>query len=119
MPKLSGVTVIVEVKTPTGETDSFGKPTFSTSWEQVPNVLVGQPDTDEVTQTLSLTGRRVVYKLAIPKGDSHSWEDVRVMLPQPYSFAGTYMTVGFPVSGIDELVPLSWNQKVLLERYGA
>lgn len=117
MPKLKGVSIIIEVKTQTG-TDPFGKPIFSTTWDTVDNVLVGQPDPEEVKQTLDIQGKKVIYKLAIPKGDAHDWENVRVMLPQPYSFAGTYMTVGFPISGIDELIPLSWNQKVLLERYG-
>ncbi len=119
MPKLAGIPILLEVKTQTGEADIFGMPIYSTAWETVENVLVGQPDADEVTQTLSLTGKRVVYKLAIPKGDAHNWNDVRVILPPPYSFAGTYLTVGFPISGIDELIPLSWNQKILLERYGA
>lgn len=118
MPKLKGIDVLIEVKTPTGQTDGFGQATYTLAWETVSNVLVGQPDSEEVQDTLSLTGKRVVYKLGIPKGDTHDWVNVRVMLPQPYSFAGTYMTVEFPVSGIDELVPLSWNQKVLLERYG-
>lgn len=117
MPKLKGISITIEVKTQTG-TDPLGAPVFSSRWETVENVLVGQPDPEEVKQALDIQGKKVIYKLAIPKGDEHDWENTRVMLPEPYSFAGTYMTVGFPISGIDELVPLSWNQKVLLERYG-
>ena len=59
-------------------------------------------------------GKRVAYTLAIPKGDTHRWEDAEVALPEP--FAGTYHTIGYPTAGIEANIPLRWNKKVLIER---
>ena len=33
-------------------------------------------------------------------------------------FGETWQTIGFPQEGIEDLIPLSWNKKVLVERYG-
>ena len=114
---IRGVTVTLYERTQAG-TDGFNRPIYTKTPVQVENVLITPTSAEEIVNDLQLYGRRSEYELSLPKGDAHDWENTRVMLPEPYSFAGTYMTVGFPVSGIDELVPLSWNQKVLLERYG-
>lgn len=64
--------------------------------ETVSNVLIGEPAAD---------GRE--YTLAIPKGDTHIWTDTLV------SFWGkTWRTIGLPVRGMDENIPLCWNEKV-------
>lgn len=110
-----GVPVILLVKTQTG-TDAFNRPIYAETPVTVENVLVGEPTTDDVTSALDLTGRKAVYKLAIPKGDTNTWEGNRVTLPEP--FAGTYRVIGIPTAGIEANIPLSWNKKVLLERYG-
>lgn len=113
---IQGVTITLLVKTPAG-VDGFNNPVYAESQEAVDNVLVGQPSTDEITNTLSLYGKRVAYTLGIPKDDTHDWVDVRVILPEP--FAGTYRTIGYPVAGIPaNMPPLAWNKKVLVERYG-
>ena len=79
------------------------------------DVLVGEPSTDDVTSTLELYGKRVNYLLAIPKGDSHDWENTQVELPSPFS--GIYNTIGVPTAGIESNIPLRWNKKVKIERY--
>lgn len=112
---IKGVTVSVKVKTQTG-VDGFGTPVWKISEEQVDNVLVGQPTTEDVADALNLHGKKVEYVLAIPKGDGHAWNDTEVILPEPFS--GTYRTIGFPTAGIEENMPLAWNKKVRLERYG-
>lgn len=115
MGMIKGVTVTLLVKTQTG-TDGFGAPIWETSEVQVDDVLVGQPSTEEVTDTLNLHGKKLEYVLAIPKGDEHSWNDTEVILPDP--FAGRFRTIGLPTAGIEENIPLRWNKKVRLERYG-
>lgn len=111
---IKGITIKLKTKTKTGK-DSFNHDIFETEWVDVDNVLVGEPTTDEVTDSVELYGKHVAYTLAIPKGDTHTWTDTEVILPEP--FAGIYRTIGFPVAGIDENIPLSWNKKVKLERY--
>lgn len=111
---IKGTTILVKVKRQTG-TDGFGAPIWEETMEKVDNVLVGNPATDEVTDTLNLHGKNLEYVLAIPKGDEHIWTDTEVILPEPFS--GTYRTIGIPTAGIEENIPLSWNKKVRLARY--
>ena len=60
----------------------------------------------------SLVGRKEVYTLAIPKGDTHDWEN------QVIEFWGkTWKSFGFPLEGIESNIPLAWNKKVTVERY--
>ena len=112
---LQGITIQLICETQTG-TDGFHRPVYTETAEDVENVLVGQPTTEEVTDTLNLTGKHVVYVLGIPKGDAHDWTERTVVLPAP--FAGRYRTIGFPVAGIEANIPLLWNKKVKVERFG-
>ena len=32
-------------------------------------------------------------------------------------FGAKWHTVGFPIQGIDEMIPLKWNKKVTVEKY--
>lgn len=112
---IHGIDVTLITKTQTG-TDAFNHPIYTVKEETVSDVLVGEPSADEITSTLSLYGKQIKYTLAIPKGDTHTWVDTQVILPEP--FAGTYKTIGFPTAGIDANIPLRWNKKVMIERYG-
>lgn len=108
---LKGITVKLYEQTQTG-TDPFNRPIIEETPVNVENVLVGQPAEAEVLDTLNLTGRKVIYVLGIPKGDTHDWEDKKV------EFWGlTFKTIGMPVQGIETMVPGSWNKKVKVERY--
>jgi len=60
-----------------------------------------------------LYGKTVVYELCIPKGDTHVWEDKKVGF-----WGNIYRTVGFTRRYIEENVPLEWNAKIRVERYG-
>lgn len=108
---LKGITVTLITKQLTG-TDPFGAPVFQDVETQVDNVLVAPASSDDVVNNLSLTGRKAVYQLAIPKGDTHHWENAEVVF-----FGERWKTFGIPLQGIEELIPLDWNKKVMVERY--
>lgn len=106
-----GIPVILLEKAQSG-VDGFGAPIYSETAVTVENVLVAPASAEDVVDTMNLTGRRALYTLAIPKGDSHSWEGQRVQF-----FGQTWRVHGLPLSGIDALVPGQWNTKVQVERY--
>ena len=108
---IKGISVKLSVKTQTG-IDDFNRPTYEVSQEVVENVLVGEPSAEDVVNEINLSGKRIAYVLAIPKGDTHTWENTEV------EFWGmTFKTVGIPTQGIDDNIPLQWNKKVKVERY--
>ncbi|WP_294407813.1 hypothetical protein [uncultured Ruminococcus sp.] len=109
---IKGIPVKLHVKTQNG-TDGFNRPTYYDEIVTVDNVLIGAPSADEVVNELNLSGKRIAYTLAIPKGDTHSWVNTEVEF-----FGGKFRTIGFPTEGIEENIPLSWNKKVKVERYG-
>jgi len=107
---IKGITVTLHKKTLTG-TDDFGQPTYSDSTETVDNVLVSPVSSDDAINELSLSGKKIVYELCIPKDDTNTWEDTTVEF-----FGQTFKTVGFATECIDP--PLRWNKKIKVERYG-
>ena len=60
----------------------------------------------------SLVGRKEVYTLAIPKGDTHDWENQVIEF-----WDKTWKSFGSPLEGIESNIPLAWNKKVTVERY--
>ena len=112
---IKGISITLIKKVQTG-TNELNQPIYEETEVVVDNVLVGEPTTDEIANTLSLYGKQVHYRLAIPKGDTNEWTDTEVILPEP--FKGKYKTIGYPTAGIDSNIPLLWNKKVLIERYG-
>lgn len=63
--------------------------------------------------TYNLSGRKAVYQLAIPKGDTHDWSAGKRV-----SFLGEdWRIIDIPTEGIEYMIPLSWNKKVQVERY--
>ena len=112
MAKIKGVTITLVDKVETGK-DPFGKTTYETKEVEVHNVLIAPTSTEDIVNQQSLTGKKAVYTLAIPKGDTHEWVDREV-----HFFGEKWRTVGFPIQGIEDLIPLDWNKKVTVERYG-
>ncbi len=112
MAKLKGITIILVDKVENGK-DPFGKPMYKDKDVEVDNVLIQPTSSDDVVNQLILTGKKAVYTLAIPKGDTHDWENKEVKF-----FGKRWRTVGFPTEGIEDLIPLDWNKKVMVERYG-
>jgi hypothetical protein len=109
---IKGIPVTLYIPTKTG-VDPFNAPIYSDNPVTIENVLVAPVTTEDIISNLQLYGKRAVYELCIPKEDSHNWEDKTVEF-----FGQKWRTFGFPQKWIDENVPLSWNLKVKVERYG-
>lgn len=108
---MKGITVILYEETKTGE-DPFGAPIITETATEVENVLVAPTSSDDLVTEQDLYGKTSVYTLAIPKGDTHDWRNKKVEF-----FGEVFRTFDMPVKGIDDLIPLSWNTKVKVERY--
>ncbi len=108
---MRGITVTLYTKT-AESTDPFGAPVWTETPETVDNVLVGQPDTDDITSSTDLYGKRIDYMLGIPKGDTHDWTDKRVEWTDAYGRTIICETFGFPITGVEHLVPTAWHMKV-------
>ena len=108
---LKGITVTLISKNKVG-TDPFGAPVHVISEVDVENVLVAPVSSDDAINQLNLTGRKAVYTLAIPKGDANVWKGQEVRF-----FNERWRVVGIPTQGIEDMIPLSWNKKVQVERY--
>lgn len=93
--------------------DAFNAPIYSEVPVTIDNVLVTPVNTKDIIDGVQLYGKHAVYELCIPKGDSHDWEDKTVEF-----FGQKWRTFGFPLRLIEENVPLAWNMKVKVERYG-
>ena len=112
---IKGITVTLYVKTQTG-TDAFGVPVYETATTEVYNVLVAPVSSDDIVNDFTLSGRKAVYQLAIPKGDTHDWDDADV----EFTLDGQterFHTFGDVIRGVSDLIPLEWNGKVYVEKY--
>lgn len=109
---IRGIKVILYDKKQIG-TDGFGSPVYEETPKEVENVLVAPASATDIAESVSLHGKKAVYTLAIPKGDSNEWEDRTIDF-----FGEKWKSFGFVTQGIDEMIPLSWNKKVMVERYG-
>ena len=94
-------------------TDPFGMPIETEEYVDVPGCLVGQPSTDEITQTMEMYGKQIAYVVGVPKGDTNTWVDADVII-----WGERFRTIGYPMTGIQENIPLNWGQNVKVERYG-
>lgn len=110
---MKGVTVTLKTKTQTG-VDDFGQPIYSETDVEISDVLVGEPNTDDIQNALTRYGKIISYTLAIPKGDNNNWYKCQVVLPAPWS--ETFNVIGDAIMGIEENIPLRWNKKVHIER---
>lgn len=109
---IKGVTVTLINKIEAGK-DPFGEPVYEDIETEVDNVLISPTTSDDVVNQLTLTGKKAVYTLAIPKGDTNDWEGQEVRF-----FGERWRAFGIPLQGIEHLIPLDWNKKVTVERYG-
>lgn len=111
MPKLHGITVTLYEKQETGR-DELNAPIYDEVPVSVDNVLIGQPATQEILDTHNLVGKTLRYTLGIPRGDSHNWENAKVEF-----FGEVFVTIGKPMRGIGDLIPLDWDQNIGVATY--
>lgn len=114
MAMIKGIPIVLLTRVQIGS-DGFNMPIYSDELieEVIENVLVSPVSSSEASEALDLYGKKIIYNLAIPKGDFHDWTDSIVRF-----FGQEWRTVGFPLEGIEENIPLDWNKKVMVERYG-
>ena len=112
MSRIHGVTVTLIEQHPTGQKDELGCEVYEPQEHQVENVLIAPVTGQEALETVNLTGRRAVYTLGIPKGDTHQWENGLVEF-----FGQQFRVIGPVTEGIESMIPLDWNRKVQVERY--
>lgn len=109
---IKGITVTLINRKEVGR-DPIGEPIYEEVPIEVENVLVSPTSSDDIVNNFELYGKKAVYTLAIPKGDTNNWTDAKVKF-----FGETWRTFGIPLEGIEAMIPLSWNKKVQVERYG-
>ena len=111
MAKIHGIQITL-IDKQVVSVDPFGSPVVKDVEITIDNVIVAPATTEDVTSQMSVTGKKISYTLGIPKGDMHDWENKEVRF-----FGKRWKTVGIPLEGIEELTPLEWNKKVMVERY--
>lgn len=111
MTILKGIEIILLDKVENG-VDEFNHHIFVDKEIVVKNVLVAPVKTEDVLNIVNLTGKRAEYQLGIPKGDTNTWENREVVF-----FGKKWRTIGIPQEGIESMIPLSWNRKIMVERY--
>lgn len=112
MALLKGKTIILYDPVQTG-IDAFKAPIFKETPVDVENVLICPASTEAITDGIQVYGKHAVYELCIPKEDTHNWENRTVEF-----FGCKWRTFGIPLEWIQENIPLPWNRKVKVERYG-
>ena len=112
MAGIRGMTITLYDRTQTG-TDAFSAPIYTETAVAVDNVIVSPMDSTELLELYNLTGRRAVYQLGIPKGDTHEWTAGK----RVGFFGENWRIIKIPTEGIEEMIPLDWNKKVQVERY--
>lgn len=109
---IKGITITLYDRVQIG-TDDFNAPIYEETPVEVANVLVCPVDTADIVGDIQLEGKKQEYELCIPKKNANVWEDRVVEF-----FGHKWKTIGFPQEWIEENVPLDWNRKVKVERYG-
>ncbi len=109
---IKGTTVKLYEKTQTG-VDEFNAPVYAEVPVEVENVLITPISSEDITGDVQLQGKTITYELSIPKGDTHQWENSRVDF-----FGQVYHSFGFVQEYIEDMIPLAWNKKVKVRRYG-
>lgn len=111
MSIIRGIDVILYNSIEIGR-DDFNNPITEETAITVENVLVTPVSTADVLDGVNLNGKTAVYQLCIPKGDTNNWTNAVVEF-----YGEKWRTIGVPKQYIEELLPLSWNKQINVERY--
>lgn len=108
---ISGTDITLYDRVQTG-VDALNRPIYDEQPIVIHNVLIGEPSTDDILSEYNVSGKRIAYMLAIPKGDTHDWVNKVVEF-----YGYRFRTIGIPTQGIEANIPLLWNKKVRVEHY--
>ena len=78
--------------------------------QTISNVLAGQPTTNTADRSEDTTVLQGLM-LGIPKGDTNDWDSRTVEF-----FGQKWRTVGVPLQGIEENIPLFWHKQVNVQK---
>jgi hypothetical protein len=96
-----------------GAVDEFNRPVETDSNPiTVSGCVVGQPTSDDVTNEMNLSGKRISYWIFIPNGDTHTWENSYVVIG-----SRKYSTIGIPVESFADMKMIPCNRKIAVEVY--
>lgn len=109
--KIKGKTVVLYETTQVGE-DEFGQPIYEETPTEIQNVLIEPADGDAIVSELQVNGVHLEYILHIPKGDNHDWRNKIVEF-----YDAKWKAYGDIKIYDEDLTPLAWNKKVMVERY--
>lgn len=109
--KIVGITVTLWDRVQTG-TDKLRQPIYEEVPTEVQNVLVSPTTSSEIVESLNLYGKKAVYVIGIPKGDTHEWENRKISF-----FGQDFQSIGFVTEGIEANIPLEWNKKIQVAKY--
>ncbi len=104
MSRIKGIEVILINQVEDGR-DGFDHPVMTETRISVQDVLVSPLSVTEMADTLNLTGKKAVYQMAIPKGDTNTWKDQKVEF-----FGQVWQVIGYPKRGIEKNIPLKWHE---------
>lgn len=107
------MSVDLYVKTQSG-VDAFNRPVYTETKTTIDDVVVGSPTSDDIVSSQTLSDKTIAYVLAIPRGDTNTWENAVVEF-----YGRKWRVVGIPTEYIDGFMGADypWNKKVKVEAY--
>lgn len=112
MALIQGIQVILYDRVQTG-VDAFNAPIYDEVPISVDDVLACPASAETVTEGIQMHGKRAEYELCIPKENTNVWEDRTVEF-----FGKKWRTFGPALEWIGANIPLGWNKRIKVERYG-
>lgn len=106
------IDVILYTLQDTGYKDKTNRPIMRETPVTVKNVLFFPISSDDVTNETNLSGKKELYNVSIPKGDTNNWIDAKVDIN-----GIMYQTVGTPLVGIEANIPGKYKGYIKVERY--
>lgn len=111
MAMIKGISIKLYEKKIVG-TDLLKHPVYEETEQIVENVLIAPVSVSEALDMQNLIGKKAVYNIAIPKGDTHTWKDNRVVF-----FGESWQIVGPPKRGIETNIPGPWHEIWMVTQY--
>lgn len=110
---IRGIPIILYEETVTGQ-DDFGRDIVETVATEIPNVVIGQPSSEDVLTEVNISGKQIVYNLALPADDNHDWVNKVVEF-----YGHKWRTIGIPDQFMDGFMGATfpWNKRIRVEAY--